>query len=395
MEYRLTLFLTLLMLLVGCSPAAEPAAPPPLAANPEAAVAPTAPPAATNTPSPTATADPTSTPAPTVTASPTAAPTEFPTQEPTAQAENVIDLAWLPFGFGSYGEPILVVKQGEITTLPEPAPIEAFFDFHPSGRIIYGAMFWEAAANEIDSVTDLWVAPLGQNDLQSEPQLLLEANVGRAVFNPASEDGFPIAAAVHNGQDFFLTLIYADGEIESFEDQIEPFFSWSPDGRLLAAVQEKSLILFDFEEKEAFRLNVNLRDAGFGWVGDAPIWDLDRRVIFYPADPILIIPLSNSTLKKPQPFVPLLLDDEPLLDLRPSRILWSPELDQLIVQQEDITLDVQIYLFTSDLQYIEDNFFLEGATLVGWYEEGESIIILDEEGEPQVWLLETYEFVED
>ncbi|MDJ0756990.1 MAG: hypothetical protein QNJ45_25895 [Ardenticatenaceae bacterium] len=403
MEYRLTLFLILLMMLLGCSPAAEPAAPLPLVANPEAAVEPTTLPPATNTPAPTATVDPTSTPAPTVTASPTVTPTEIPTEEPTPQAENVIDLAWLPFGFGSYGEPILAVAQGEITTLPEPAPpIEAFFDFHSSGRIIYGATFWEAAVNEIDSVTDLWEATLqrgadGEGEWQTR-QLLAE-NVGRAAYNPDPDQGlaagYPIAIARHNGNSFDLVLLFGSGSELTIAEDIEPYFSWSPKSGRLAFVQADQIGVYDTREDELFLYKINLNDEGSGWVGDAPVWDVARKVIFYPADPVLIIPLPDSTLDRAQPFVPRLLDDEPLNDIRPTQMLWSSELDQLIVQQEDITLDVQIYLFTSDLEYIEDNYFLEGATLVGWYEEGESIVILDEEGEPRIWHLETYEFVED
>jgi hypothetical protein len=92
---------------------------------------------------------------------PTAVPTlavevESAAAEAAAEAVMVPDLVWLPFGSGSYGNPVLTVQQGEIVYEEEPDAIEAYFDY-ADGRIAYGAEFWYAAANGLDAVTDLWV----------------------------------------------------------------------------------------------------------------------------------------------------------------------------------------------------------------------------------------------
>lgn len=360
---------------------------------PTAAPSATAVPSRTPQPTPTPKLTETPLPPPTETAAPN--PTALATTSPDVQEGVLRDLIWLPFGFGAYGEPLTGLQDGKLLELAEPVPpIEAFFDSHPSGRILYGAEFWAAAANDIDSVTDLWLAPGSFEGWDPPPLQLFEGEIGRAAFNPASEMGWPIAVALHNGADFDLMMQFGNGNQLIAAEGIEPFFSWSPDGEQFAYIKNGGLYLLDPLSFESSALEVNLRDADFGWVGDAPVWGLERGVIFYPADPFLIIPLPETILEQTSPFVPLLPDDDALFDNRPSAMLWSPELNQLIVQQEDEIFDVQIYLLSSDLSFIEDSYFLEGAELVGWIEVGRTIAVLDEFGGPIGWDLAAEEYFE-
>lgn len=408
MRFRHLLFTIALTLLVACGGAEPPAEPdnvasslvtedasptnlPPTERPPqptETAVPPTAEP--TNTSAPTATQPP-----PTPTPLPTEPPTNTPEPEPTAVPPtttptfNVPELVWLPYSYGSYGSPILTVDEGTVGYAPEPAPIEVFFDYdNLSGRIAYGGLFFYGAANGTDSVTDLSVYDY---TTQAATQWL-DGNVGRAVWSPApSVDGRPqLAVAIHNGETFDLHLMSAPFESEMIRENIQPYFSWSPDGQRLAYITTEGFLM----ESAAFagpRVETayaqNVYQNG-GWVGDAPLWATGTDYLIYADNPFTF---SHPSLE--ESFTPVQLDGTPLQQTRPNGMLWSADLQQLIGQVEGFTQSVQIYLFSEDLRTVIDTYFLENSQLVGWYQEGESILVLDINQEPQIWSLTEYSYI--
>lgn len=345
----------------------------------------------TPTPSPTATTTPTQ--------EPTAAPSPIATETtavatplPAADAVDVPELVWLPFGYGSYGEPILTLNNGQFSYEPEPAPIEVFFAYSPvSGQIAYGSLFFYGAANDTDSVTDLWVYDYKTGTTTQ----WLEGNVGRAAWSPvAGEDGQPqLAVAIHNGQSFDLHLMSGPFESEVMAEDILPYFSWSPNGERMAYVVADG-VMMKSAAVAGPRVEVAMAQGVYqngGWVGDAPVWDMQRAYLIYADNPFTFVNLRLGETS--ESFTPVRLDGTPLEETRPTKILWSDELRQLIGQVEDFSQNVQIYLLSEDLSTVIDIYFLENSQLVGWYEVGRSIIVLDVNQEPQIWSLVDYEYI--
>ena len=318
-----------------------PPAPPTITAQPGL----TPSPSTTSTPVPVPTAEPATRPAPAPVASPT-----FPAGP---DAQSVPELVWLPFGFGDYGEPLVTIRRGAAGFEAAPVPIELFFDYQPGRGIAYGSQFWSAAANGVDSVTDLWLYRASEGAIQ-----LIESGVGRATLNPA-RSGEPLGiVSLHNGGSFDLFTISTEFELTRLDENIQSFFSISPDGQEAAYIKEGELRQVDLESGKIRPTAAAGLNKKFGWVGDQPLWDLERE------------------------------------DIRPARMLWSAELRQIIGQIDGQTQEVAIVLLTEDLHHVADRYNLPGATLIGWFEPGRTILIQDEDQELKIWSLESYAFID-
>jgi hypothetical protein len=326
--------------------------------------------------------DPTSEP-PTVPA--TAVPTlavevEAAADDSAAEAVLVPELVWLPYGSGSYGNPVLTVQQGELVYEEEPDAIEAFFDYG-GGRIAYGTEFWYAAANGLDAVTDLWVYDYATG----EREQWLEGNVARAEWSPIDRE--LLAVALHNGSAFDLALMSGPAEWIILNQDIEPFYAWSPDGEQIAFVREGQLLITDLEGTESEPLASGVYQES-GWVGDAPLWLPEEDLLAYADFPVTFVSLAGV-----EQYEPIGINGE-VMDVtkRPFQMLWSASQQQLIMQYQGMFGPaVQIFQFAEDIYTVTEVFDLgEGTEVVDWYEEDESIIIL-QNGEPRIYSLLTHE----
>ena len=348
------IWLLTLLWLVACGGTAAPEPTPPPAPLPTQAVAETAVP-------------PTAEPIP-----PTAAPSK--TDVPTG--------FWVPFSMGTFGNPVPILRAGEMTYEPDPIPmgIQIFFDYDPiGGQIAYASLFWQGVGeNGTAAVTNLMVYDY---TLENAVQWLADG-VGRAAWSPvAAEDGrVPLVVALHNGRTYDLALVMGPDEVEIWVEDIDPYLAWSPDGQQMAFVRDGTLLTVPLPSvgggEQAWASDVYLAE---GWVGDAPVWDLANNLLIYADKP------AQAGLA---PFVVVALDTgaviRPIMPAgevapRPTKLLWAAGLGQLVAQEEGITgQTVRVYQLSADWQTVESSYTAPNTVLLGWYTAEESLWVMDE-----------------
>ncbi|MCB8981142.1 MAG: hypothetical protein H6657_27370 [Ardenticatenaceae bacterium] len=368
-----------LLLLAACGSQDEPTptAVSPTAARTETVVVEDVQPTDTAVPAP-----PTSTPRPTVVPpTPQSRPTRPPVTLPTAtpaeteavapQAADVPELVWLPYASGNFGEPVLMVEDGEMATQELPVAVEIYFDY-ANGWLAYGSYFWEATANQ-QSVTDLHLY-----DFATGEETLWAEQVGRAVITPMEMlDGPPsVAAAIHNGQGFDLVLVRGSENRTVLVEDIDPFFSWSPDGRMLAYLRRNELFVTDVASDSGNSPIASGVYANSGWVGDAPLWLGDSGYLLYADAPFTIVAADGS-----ETFVPASGDGVSLDNGRPLTMLYSSTHNQLIAETEGMFgSGVMFYQFDEGFETAVISMQIADAQLAGWYEENESVVLVTSRG---------------
>jgi hypothetical protein len=370
------IWLILFLLLIGCGNAAEttgvPTTSPIAEAISEAEVLPTetaVPAQPTNTGPPTAIPPTPEQPTRQVTA---VLPTVTPTFTPVPP--DVPALVWLPYATGNFGQPVLMLEDDAVAPQPLPVEVEIFFDYDV-GWLAYGSYFWEPTADQ-QSVTDLHL----YNFATGEDAVWAE-QVGRAALTPLEMVAGPpsVAVAIHNGQQFDLVLVRGAENRTVLVENIDPYFSWSPDGSQIAYLRDNEL----FVTSVAGNLeNVPIASgvyAGSQWIGDAPLWLGDSGYLLYADAPFAIVAADGS-----ETIVPLAEDGTTLAGTRPFFMLYSSTTNQLIAESEGMFgPSVAIYQFGERFATAELVEQIDDAQLMGWYEEGESVIIVSG-GEPAI-----------
>ncbi len=303
---------------------------------------------------------------------PTATPA--PTETAVPQTADVPELVWLPYASGNFGEPVLMLDEGEMARQALPIPVEIFFDYH-DGWLAYGSYFWEPTPNQ-QSVTDLHLYNFatGEDTVWAEP-------VGRAVITPLKMlDGPPsVAVALHNGQSFDLVLIRGPENRSVLVEDIDPFFSWSPDGRLIAYLRNNELFVTEAASDSGNPPLASGVYATTGWIGDAPLWLGDSGYLLYAAAPFTLVAADGS-----ETIVPTAEDGTPLNAGRPLTMLYSPTTNQLITETEGMFgANVVVYQLGEGFETAVITQQVDDAQLAGWYVEGESVVIVSG-GEPMI-----------
>ncbi|MCA9896589.1 MAG: hypothetical protein H6654_03285 [Ardenticatenaceae bacterium] len=368
-------WLVLVLFLAACGGAVETAVPPTSAPVAEAAIE-VVPTVTVPPPPPTSTRRPTAIP-PTP-QQPTRPATAVP---PTATAvppmPDVPAMLWLPYATGNYGQPVLMLENGDLAPQQVPVAVEIFFDYQ-AGWLAYGSQFWAPTANQ-QSVTDLHL----YNFATGEDAVWAE-QAGRAAISPLQMFGEPpsVAAAIHNGQGFDLILLRgAENRTVRVED-IDPYFSWSPDGRLLAYLRQNELFVTDAASDSGNPPIASGVYANSGWIGDAPLWLGDSGYLLYADAPFTIVAADGS-----ETIVPTAVDGSVLGGERPFAMLYSPATNQLIAETDGMFgPGAAIYQLSDDFATAEIIEQFDDAQLVGWHEVGQSII-LSISGEPTILAL--------
>lgn len=373
-------WILLIFLLVACGrDGADSAASPATAVRTQTIAAPLELPTNTAVPAqPTSTLRPTTIP-PTPQSRPTRPPVTLPTATPvpteTAVPQAAVpQLVWLPYASGNFGEPVLMVEEGAMARQDLPVAVEIYFDYH-DGWLAYGSYFWEATPTQ-QSVTDLHL----YNFATGETAVWAE-QVGRAAISPLEMlDGPPsVAAAVHNGQSFDLVLLRGPENRSVLVEDVDPFFSWSPDGRQIAYLRQNELFVTDAASDSGNPPLASGVYAATGWIGDAPIWLDDSGYLLYADAPFTIVAADGS-----ETMVPTAEDGTPLNAARPLTMLYSPTTNQLVTETEGMFgANVVVYQLGEGFATAVITQQVDDAQLAGWYEEGESVVIVSG-GEPTI-----------
>lgn len=348
-------WLILMGLLLGCGGEAAPTAvrTQPPTVETEAEVIPTEtaiPPEPTSTPiPPTATAVP-------ATETATPAPPDVPT------------FVWLPYATGNYGQPVLMLEDGELVQQPMPVEVEIFFDYE-AGWLAYGSEFWGATDNQ-QSVTNLHVY-----DFATETdEQWAEGNIGRAAISPASSGTEPLraAVAVHQGQGFSLFIFSLPRSSFPLIDDIDPYFSWSPDGSQIAYLRDGDLFVTSSTIDSGNPPVASGVYQNSQWIGDAPLWLGDSGYLLYADVPFTIVATDGS-----ETIVPVSGNDVSLDKGRPLTMLYSSTHNQLIAETEGMFgAGVVVYQLSEDFATAVISQQIADAQLAGWYEEGDSLTLV-------------------
>ncbi len=372
-------WLILVGLLIGCGGEAAPTATAVSSSSPtaetmvEAEVAPldTAVPAAPTDVPPT-TIPPT--PQPPATRRPTRLPPP-PTPLPASPAPDVPAQVWLPYATGNYGQPVLMLEEGNLASQPMPVDVEIFFDYR-AGWLAYGSKFWGSTVNQ-QSVTDLHL----YNFATGSDQLWAEANIGRAALAPVdASSGQPtVAVAKHNGRGFDLIVkLEPDTDVFLVAD-VDPYFSWSPDGSQIAYLRDNELFVTSATGDSGNPPIASGVYEGSSWIGDAPLWLGDSGYLLYADAPFTVVAADGRETIVPQDENGTALDGP-----RPFAMLYAAPTNQLIAESEGMFgSSVVVYQLGEGFATAVITQQIDDAQLAGWYEENESVIIVSG-GEPTI-----------
>ncbi|MBK7896116.1 MAG: hypothetical protein WAS33_21525 [Candidatus Promineifilaceae bacterium] len=367
-------WLVLVILIAACGGAAPETAetvatavPPTIIATPETAVAEVLP---TNTRRPTTIPPTPQQPTRRATAVPPTA-TAIPTDTPAPPPPDVPALVWLPYATGNFGQPVLMVEDGEMAPQLLPVEAEIFFDYQ-AGWLAYGSQFWQPTANQ-QSVTDLRLYSFATGEAA-----VWAEQVGRAAISPLEMLGEPpsVAAAIHNGQGFDLILLRGAENRTVLVEDIDPYFSWSPDGRQIAYLRNNALFVTDAASNSGNPPIASGVYQNSGWIGDAPLWLGDSGYLLYADAPFTIVAVDGS-----ETIVPASGDGVSLDHGRPLTMLYSATHNQLIAETEGMFgSGVMFYQFDEGFETAVISMQIADAQLAGWYEEGESVVLSSPRG---------------
>jgi hypothetical protein len=325
--------------------------------------------------------------------------------EPLTPTAEVPEGVWTePRLFHPVENELLVQRGGRLGPEEVPTYMEMVWDYSPaSGRLAYSSHFYHGAVDNRFSVTNLWVY-----DYQTgQAERWLEDNLAWASWRPPEEGGTGgdrLTAALYDPERGHLVLAFVDGpeEIEIISDCASTHYSWSPDNQELAYLIEADspgvsatcigTFIYSAEDGSTRRVS-DLGGEGLlnQFFHDEPIWAVEDGVLFYPDYPFWVVPLDGSP-----PFVPELADgEEPMQLERMTQHLWAPEYNLLIGNVEQMLSQnggVWIFELSDDLRTIVNRYRLEDVNdlsqeyrLIGWWEPGESLLLLTAYNEFSYW----------
>ena len=295
---------------------------------------------------------------------------------------------------------LAVIEDQTVRIAVSPVEFGLLWDYSPiSGRLAYASEFFygsEPSGNVVPNypISDLWVYDYASG--QSE--LWLRDYVNRAVWAP---DGEQITASIFNPVSNQLNLVLVSGpdQYELVATCASGYFSWSPNGDLLAYAVSASMVTGMPTECFGFFLVTGMQSGDYqvervlvqgteefssNSPGAKPFWTLEQDVLISPDPPFWVVPLDGSP-----PFTPQFSDGVSGESFPPSNLsLWSMEHRQLITHAWGGLSGmggVWVFEFSDDFRTIENYYRLgdpsnEGNSdinLVSWWKYGESILVAD------------------
>ena len=280
---------------------------------------------------------------------------------------------------GGVGE-LLEARDGQVRVETPPPEYSMYWDYNGSGTLAFASASFQRTDSGKFSVSDFWV----YDYYQAESTLWLASNVGRVLWAPDTHYSNRRAAIAlydsHIG-DFSLAVATKPGEAKVVAEHASYAFSWAPDGRHLVYVRRAppaGLYLVSAEGGQGRKLSDFAYQDG-GWLFDKPLW--------IPEHGVLIVaekgdhPLRAVSVDGSEEFIPVVSNGDKVPGPRPDVMLWARDRRQLVLSGESgFVEETWVHTFSRDLRTVQSSARLAEATLKGWCQSGESVLVLGPAG---------------
>ena len=297
-------------------------------------------------------------------------------QQPTQAASISLPSVVVDGGVGE----LLEVHAGQVRVAAPPSRYSMFWDYNGSGTLAFASSPFQSTDSGKFSVSDFWVYDYHKD----QSTLWLASNVGRVLWAPDTHFSNRRAAIAlfdpHIG-DFSLVVSTKPGEAEVVAEYASYAFSWGPEGRYLVYVRRAppaGLYLVSVDGGHGRKVSdFAYRDGG--WLFDEPLWVPGHEVLIVAEKgdhPIRVVSVDGN-----DEFNPATSYGGMVLGPRPDVMLWSNEGNQLILSGESgFAVETWVHQFSEDLRIVMSSHLIAEATLKGWYQSGESVLVLGRTG---------------
>ncbi len=262
-----------------------------------------------------------------------------------------------------------------------PPRYDFYWDYNVKTKLLaYSGSEYHTLPDGIWSVSDFWAYDYQSNVVTR----WWSYGVGRVLWDPSTNFTNARAALIvfdadHN--DFSLGIATSPGRVRMLADHVGHAFSWSPDGTEIAFVRQSidpGIYVLNVKQKYVRQVS-DFSYKSIMSVMDQPLWIVDHDILAV-ADsgdrPLLFVSLNDTN-----EFVPTTTDGNTIPGPRPTKMLWSTNGNQLIVSGESgIIVETWIHNFDGNMYEVHKSVNLGHAYLAGWYEYGESIILVRPDG---------------
>ncbi len=281
---------------------------------------------------------------------------------------------------GAEGE-LLAARAGIVRPEDSPAEYAMFWDYSAAaGALAFASAPWQRSASGNLSVSDFWVHDYSDGGSTR----WFASNVGRVLWAPDADDGTRRVALVVFDRargGFSLAIATAPGEARVVAEAASYAFSWAPDGSQLAYVRRApptGLYVVDADGGPALKLSDFAYQDG-GWLFDKPLWMPEHGVLIVAENydrPLRAVLLDGSA-----EFIPTAPDGGRVSGPRPDVMLWARGRRQLVLSGESgFAPETWVHTFSADLRTVEHSLWLAATTLKGWWQPGESVLLLGPAG---------------
>ena len=262
-----------------------------------------------------------------------------------------------------------------------PPRYELYWDYNVATKMLaYAGSEYHTLPEATWSVSDFW-----SYDYQSNVAMRWwSSGVGRVLWDPSTNFANSRAALIvfnADNNDFSLGIANSPGRVRMLADHVGYAFSWSPDGTEIAFVRQSidpGIYVLNVEQTDVRKVS-DFSYKSIMSIMDQPLWIVNHDILAV-ADsgdrPLLFVSLHDT-----REFAPTTIDANTIPGPRPIKMLWSPNYNQLILSGESgVIMETWIHNFGSNMYEVNKSVNLGHASLEGWYEYGESVILVRPDG---------------
>ncbi len=299
----------------------------------------------------------------------------------TVETSNLRDIRASRLVVVSANGGLLTGSDGVFVKQEYPPEYGFYWDYNVASELLaYAAEEWHSATESSWSVSDFW-----SYDYQKNVAIRWwSSDVGRVLWDPSSNSIDARAALIvfnaDNG-DFSLGIANRPGRLKILVDHVGYAFSWSPDGAEIAFVRQSidpGIYVLDTNQAHVRKVS----DFSYGsnrWIFDQPLWILDKNLLVVADNdsrPLLFVDLHGKS-----EFVPTTPDGRIIPGPRPNKMLWSSYSNQLVISGDSGTIvETWVHSLTNNMRVVQKSVNLGDALLAGWWEYGESVILIRRNG---------------